>query len=59
MERQITGECNNCESHYNVVYVEEIVSEELPEYCPFCGSEIEEITEEYVEEEDPDNEDWD
>ena len=61
MERQITGECNNCESHYSVAYVDEIVSEELPEYCPFCGSEIEEITEEFAEEEDDDSdtEDWD
>ena len=34
MERQVTGECSSCESHYTIAFVEEIVSEELPEYCP-------------------------
>jgi hypothetical protein len=60
MERQVTGECSSCESHYTIAFVEEIVSAELPEYCPFCGETIEEITEDYIEDDDfNENEEWD
>jgi len=56
----ISGECSNCESSYHIEYVEELVSEELPEHCPFCGEIIDQLT--YIEEdeEELDDEDkWD
>ena len=60
-QKQLSGDCANCESTYTVEFMEEMVSQDLPEHCPFCGSEIEELTEEYTEEEDDDldTEDWD
>jgi len=53
--------CNNCESEYFLKYYFEKVTNE-PQYCPFCGEEIEEDydddddEEEY--EEDLDEEDY-
>jgi len=29
----------------------------LPEYCPFCGDPIEELSEEYIEDDDLDEDD--
>ena len=58
--KTITAECNNCESSYDIIYMEELVSEQYPEICPFCGEHIEEIQEEYIEDEnDDDTEKWD
>jgi len=57
MSKLITGECLNCESSYEVAYVEQLVSSELPEHCPFCGEVIEEITEDYIEDDDLDEDD--
>lgn len=58
--RTVSGECENCESSYEVQYVEELVSEEVPEFCPFCGEPIEDLSEEYIEDDDLDeNEEWD
>jgi len=59
-EKSVTGECLNCESSYNIQYVEELVSEEYPEHCPFCGEPIEELSEDYIEDEDDsdDGEEW-
>jgi predicted nucleic acid-binding Zn-ribbon protein len=57
----LTGECSNCESTYTVEFMEEMVSQELPEHCPFCGEIIEELSEDYIED-DEDNLDtgeWD
>lgn len=60
MTKLVTGECLNCESSYEVAYVEQLVSSELPEHCPFCGEVIEEITEDYIEDEDSmDKDEWD
>jgi NAD-dependent SIR2 family protein deacetylase len=61
MSKLVTGECLNCESSYEVAYVEQLVSSELPEHCPFCGEVIEEITEDYIEDTDLDEDDlkWD
>jgi hypothetical protein len=58
--KTVNGECENCESSYTVEYVEEIVSEEYPEFCPFCGEQIEELSESYIEDEDDldDDEKW-
>lgn len=57
----MTGDCSNCESTYSIEFMEELVSEEFPEYCPFCGETIDELSEEYVEEDDdPEDENrWD
>ena len=57
MTKLVTGECLNCESSYEVAYVEQLVSSELPEHCPFCGEVIEEITEDYIEDDDLDEDD--
>ena len=56
MSKIVTGECLNCESSYEVAYIEQVVSSELPEYCPFCGEQIEDITEDYIDEDDEDDE---
>ena len=55
MTKIVTGECLNCESSYEVAYVEQVVSSELPEFCPFCGEQIEDITEDYIDEDDEDD----
>lgn len=62
MEKQVTGECHSCESSYDVLYMQELASEELPEFCPFCGEKIEELSEStYIEDDelDEDSEEWD
>jgi hypothetical protein len=57
-KKSIAAECNNCESTYSIDYIEQIVSSEYPEFCPFCGEMIEEISEEYIEDEyDSDDDD--
>ena len=59
--RTITAECSSCESSYDVIYMEELVSEDLPEFCPFCGEPIDSLSEdEYIEDDELDDEDkWD
>ena len=58
--KTITAECHNCESSYDIIYMEELVSEQYPEICPFCGEHIEEIQEEYIEDDNDDDTDkWD
>ena len=57
--KNITGECNNCDSYFSVEYKVEMVSQEIPEHCPFCGELIEEISEEFVENDEIEEEDWD
>ena len=52
MSKLVQGECLNCESSFEVAYVEQLVSQPLPEHCPFCGEIIEDIQEEYIEDED-------
>jgi hypothetical protein len=59
-DKTITAECSSCESSYQVSYIDEFVSQEYPENCPFCGDPIEEITEEYIDDEDSEDDDeWD
>ena len=60
-QKQLAAECENCESSYSIAFVEEFVSQELPEHCPFCGEIIQELEEEYIEddEDELDNEEWD
>ena len=59
--RTITAECSSCESSYDVSFMEELVSEELPEFCPFCGEPIDSLSEdEYIEDDELDDDDkWD
>jgi len=61
MQKIIVAECSSCESSFDVDYVEELVSEEYPEYCPFCGEVIEELSEDYIEDDDSEDDDekWD
>mgnify|MGYP003341439253 CR=1 FL=1 len=54
MTKVVTGECLNCESSYEVAFVEQLVSQEIPEHCPFCGEIIDDITEEYIDEDEQD-----
>ena len=58
--KTITAECHNCESSYDITYMEELVSEQYPEICPFCGETIDALSEEnYIEDEDDmDNDEW-
>jgi len=59
-QKQLSGECLSCESTYSVSFMEELVSQDLPEHCPFCGEIIEELSEDYIDEDDNlDNEEWD
>ena len=58
--KQVSGECLSCESTYQVSYPMELVSQEYPEHCPFCGEVIEELTDDYIEDEDElDTGEWD
>jgi hypothetical protein len=60
-DKSLSGDCLNCESQYTVNFTEELVSQELPEHCPFCGEIIEELSEDYIEDDDDDmdNGEWD
>ena len=49
MDKEVTGECSECESTFVIQYAEELVSQDYPEHCPFCGERIEDITEEYID----------
>ena len=59
MEKTITAECHNCESSYDIQYVKELTSAEYPEFCPFCGETIDEVTNYIDEDDDLDEEEWD
>jgi len=57
--KTVSGECNSCESSYTVEYIEELASQEYPEYCPFCGEVIDELSENYISDDDSeDDEEW-
>jgi len=59
-QKVITGNCISCESGFELAYHEEYVSSEYPTFCPFCGDNIEDITDEYIEEEETFEDDqWD
>jgi hypothetical protein len=58
--KTVSGDCGNCESTFQIEYMQEFVSEEYPEHCPFCGESIDELSEEYIEDDDSnDEEEWD
>lgn len=55
----ITAECDNCDSSFEVAYAQEMVSDDTPNFCPFCGERIEDIQEEYIEDDELDeNDEW-
>ena len=56
MGRVVSGECSGCESYFDLSFEENLVSQE-PEFCPFCGEAIEDITEEYIDDDIFDDED--
>ena len=61
MEKIITAECENCDSSFQIVYMEELVSEELPCCCPFCGENMDEknMQEEFLDDDlDEDMDPW-
>ena len=59
-DKQVLGECENCDSTFEIAYTEELVSDETPNFCPFCGERVEDIQEEYIDEDELDeNEEWD
>ena len=60
-DKLVTGECSNCESSFEIAYVEELVSDDVPCFCPFCGEQIDDIQEQYIDEDelDEDDEKWD
>lgn len=59
-EKLVSAECIECESTFELAYVVGMVSDETPNFCPFCGEKIEEISEEYIEDENFDeNTEWD
>lgn len=57
----LSADCLNCESQYSIDFMEEEVSQELPEHCPFCGEQIDELSENYIEDDDNSEDDgkWD
>lgn len=59
MNKTITAECHNCESSYDIEYVEELTASEYPEFCPFCGELIEELSEYDDGDDHMDNQEWD
>jgi hypothetical protein len=60
-QKQLSADCANCESTYSIAFMEEMVSQDLPEICPFCGEQIEELSEDYIDGDDDnlDDEGWD
>jgi rRNA maturation endonuclease Nob1 len=58
-ERSIVAECENCESSFEINYSEEFVSSETPNFCPFCGEEIENLVDSLDDDEDEEDEDSD
>lgn len=53
-------DCVSCESVFTLDYEEELVMEEYPQVCPFCGDDLDNIQEEYIPEDDDldDEETW-
>jgi NAD-dependent SIR2 family protein deacetylase len=54
--KTVSGDCDNCESTFQIQYMQEFVSEEYPEHCPFCGEPIDELSEEYIEDDNSNDE---
>ena len=52
MKEQIEQSCYNCESTYMLLFDPAEVAEEQPTVCPFCGSPLEEETDDEVLDDD-------
>ena len=52
--------CSCCESLFDIKYEAQMVSDDYPEYCPFCGERIDEINESYIQDDndESDGEEW-
>lgn len=59
-EKSLEAECNECESTFYITYIDEMVSEDLPGFCPFCGEQIEDVKEAYIDDDDnfEEDEEW-
>jgi PHP family Zn ribbon phosphoesterase len=58
-QKYVSGECMNCESTFEIQYHKELVSADYPQHCPFCGEVIEDITDEYIDEDnDFEDDNW-
>lgn len=59
-ERNVSVECENCESTFEVQYLEELVSDELPAFCPFCGEQTDNVSEDYIDDDElaDENDEW-
>ena len=61
-DKIITADCENCDSTFEIAYEVELVSEEVPSFCPFCGEKVEDISEQVYdeddEEDDVEDEEW-
>ena len=59
-ERAVNAGCSECESAFYIQYNEMLASTDLPQYCPFCGEYIDEISEDYIEDDEDvlDDETW-
>ena len=58
MFKQLKGDCSECESEYLINYTEVLASKEYPEYCPFCGSMVDDLSETFIEDGDDEEETW-
>jgi DNA-directed RNA polymerase subunit RPC12/RpoP len=60
-DKLVTAECMECDSSFELAFIEELVSDSSPSFCPFCGEKVEEITEEYIDDEELDENgtEWD
>ena len=43
--------CLSCASSFDIIYEEDETSDEVPNFCPFCGERIEVTDDEYIDEE--------
>lgn len=59
-EKTVSVECENCESTFEINYMEELVSDELPMFCPFCGEKTDNVNEEYIDDDElnDENDEW-
>ena len=59
LHKTINGDCGNCESSFLISYTEMLSSKDYPEFCPFCGEPIEDLSEDYIEDVEEDEYDED
>ncbi len=59
-EKNVAMECENCESSFDLSYMQEFVSNELPSFCPFCGEQTDIVSEDYIDDDEltDENDEW-